>query len=130
MPSRLISLFGILLVFVGVGGYVLSNQVSLTALIPAVFGVLLLGANELARRLRHNTVVRGCLIALAALGVVLPQRGLLGFFSTILTGRFQFPLVTLSQAFMGLLCFAVLVTAIIQWQSSKTSRSSNPKGQR
>lgn len=114
---------------VGVGGYVLSNQVSLTALIPAVFGVLILAANALACRLRRNTVVLGGLIALAVLGVVLPQRGLLAFFSTIFAGRFQFPLVTLSQAFMGILCFAVMVTAIMLWQSNKTSCFPNSKSE-
>lgn len=114
MHSRLSTLFGILLVFVGAGGYVLSNQVSLTALIPAVFGVLIVSANELTRRFRCGTGMRVGLIGLAALGVVLPQRGLVSFFSTILAGRFQFPLVTLSQTAMSLLCCAVVVNAILQ----------------
>ena len=72
-------LFGLILIVLGVASYVLTNRTSVTALIPAFFGAVLLvcamiaRANEGARKhAMHAAVAVGLVGALAALARGLP----------------------------------------------------------
>jgi hypothetical protein len=58
--------FGILLTLLGVAGYVLSGMTSFTALIPAVFGLLLLALGFLARSesMRKHAMHAAAVVAL------------------------------------------------------------------
>ena len=69
MP-RVIFTFAVLFILLGVGSYALSGAASMTALIPAFFGLLLAGSGLLART---NLKLGGHLAALV---------GLLGFLGT------------------------------------------------
>jgi len=125
--TRLTFLLGFLLLAVGTGGYVLSDRVSLTALIPSVFGVLVLGLNAFSSHARLGSAARVCLLVVTTFGVVLPQRGLLGFFRSILASEFHFRMVTLSQAAMGILCFAVLVATLLHIGSLRKASLRGPR---
>lgn len=65
MPSTTI-VFGLLLTLLGLGGYVLTGSSSLTALIPAAFGLLLLVLGFLARSdpLRKHAMHAAAAVAL------------------------------------------------------------------
>ena len=71
-------LFGIILIVLGIASYVLTDRASLTALIPAIFGAVLvvcalIARNESARKhAMHAAVAVGLLGALAALGRAIP----------------------------------------------------------
>ena len=70
---------GVLLVAVGIGGYVLSHMVSPTALIPAAFGVVILmlglyGRAEVRRRTAMHLAMGIALVGiLGSIGGVLPM---------------------------------------------------------
>src|SRR5262245_57046010 len=73
-------LFGLILIALGVGSYWVTGRTSVTALIPAFFGAVLLvcamvaRANEGARKhAMHAAVAVGLVGALAALGRGLPE---------------------------------------------------------
>ena len=71
-------LFGIILIVLGIASYVLTDRTSLTALIPALFGAVLVvcalvARNESARRhAMHAAVAIGLIGALASLGRAIP----------------------------------------------------------
>ncbi len=71
-------LFGLILIVLGVASYVLTGRTSVTALIPAIFGAVLVicalvARNESARRhAMHAAVAVGLIGALASLGRAVP----------------------------------------------------------
>ena len=71
-------LFGIILIVLGVASYALTGRTSVTALIPAIFGAVLLicaliARNESARKhAMHAAVAVGLIGALASLGRAVP----------------------------------------------------------
>jgi hypothetical protein len=72
--------FGIVLIVLGVGGYFGSDRVSLTALIPAAFGLLLVIFGALARDEKRRKMAMHIAVTV----------GLLGFLGTV-SGLFQLP---------------------------------------
>ena len=72
--------FGIILIVLGVGGYFGSDRVSLTALIPAAFGLLLVIFGALARDEKRRKMAMHIAVTV----------GLLGFLGTV-SGLFQLP---------------------------------------
>ena len=71
-------LFGIILIVLGIASYVLTDRTSLTALIPAIFGAVLvvcalIARSESARKhAMHAAVAVGLLGARASLGRAIP----------------------------------------------------------
>lgn len=71
-------LFGIILIVLGIAGYTLTGRTSVTALIPALFGAVLvicalIARNEAARKhAMHAAVAVGLIGALASLGRAIP----------------------------------------------------------
>jgi hypothetical protein len=61
--------FGGLLVLLGVSGYVLTDRVSVTALIPAVFGVVLLGLGALGNVPARRKLAMHIAMVVAVLGI-------------------------------------------------------------
>ena len=98
MPSTT-RYFGLILIVLGVASYVLTGRASVTALIPALFGAVLVicalvARNEAARKhAMHAAVAVGLIGALAALGRGIPAA---------LDGGATRPAV-LSQLVMGIL---------------------------
>jgi lysylphosphatidylglycerol synthetase-like protein (DUF2156 family) len=110
MPSTSI-ICGILLVLIGVVGYAYglsTEHASITALIPAVFGIVLaiLGwlANE-KENLRKHLMHAAVLIAL--LGFILPVGRLASKFSEL-----SLSAAVLSQAAMAFVCLIFVVLAV------------------
>src|SRR5918996_4780019 len=70
--------FGLILIVLGVASYMLTGRTSLTALIPAIFGAVLvvcalIARNESARRhAMHAAVAVGLIGAIASLGRAVP----------------------------------------------------------
>ena len=72
--------FGVVLIVLGLGGYIGSNMVSPTALIPAGFGILLLIFGVLARDDKRRKLAMHIAVTV----------GLLGFIGTV-SGLFELP---------------------------------------
>ena len=115
MPSTSI-FFGFLLILLGVFGYgygMLNGNASPTALIPAIFGVLLIVFGALARsrenlrrHLMHAAVVVGLLGFLATVS---------SFFKipALLDGTAERPAAVITQALMAVICL-VFVTLCVK----------------
>lgn len=99
--ARTTIIFGIMLIILGVVGYIGTAAASITALIPAVFGAVLgllgwIGLHERSRKLAlHIAAVVG---VIGFLGTV---PGLIGFVDLISGTGVERPLAVVSQSVMG-----------------------------
>lgn len=120
MP-RLAIVFGTLLIFVGLVGYVVSGAASFTALIPALLGVLIgvcgfVGLNE---RLRKHAMHAAATLALLALFG--SARGVLGLVSWAGGTVPERPLAVASQSVTAVLCFVFVILAIRSFIEARRS---------
>ena len=112
-------LFGLILIVLGVASYVLTDRVSVTALIPAFFGAVLLicaivaRANEAARKhAMHAAVAVGLIGALAALGRGVPAA---------ISGGATRPAV-MSQLAMGVLLLIYVALGVQSFIAARKAR--------
>ncbi len=120
MPATTIAL-GAALIVLGLGGYVLTGTASLTALIPAAFGILFVLAGVLARndRMRMHGMHAAVLIAL--LGFLGSVRGLLGL-AKLFDGTAVRPAAIVSQTIMALLTLGYIVVAVRSFIQARKAR--------
>ena len=121
MPSTSI-ISGVLLILIGIIGYVFSimdGNTSLTALIPAAFGLLLAifgfiaKSNEgLRRHLMHAAVIVGLL------GFLIPAGRILSKISDI-----KVSLAVFSQAAMALICLVFVILSIKSFIDARKNRT-------
>src|SRR5688572_17957518 len=112
-------LFGIILILLGVASYVLTDRTSVTALIPAFFGAVLLvcaliaRANEGARKhAMHAAVAVGLIGALASLARGVPAA---------LAGDAARPAV-MSQLVMGVLLLIYVAMGVQSFIAARKAR--------
>jgi hypothetical protein len=110
--------FGLILIVLGVASYVLTGRTSVTALIPALFGAVLVicalvARNEAARKhAMHAAVAVGLIGALAALGRGVPAA---------LDGGATRPAV-LSQLVMGVLLLIYVALGVQSFIAARKAR--------
>ncbi|HMR66703.1 MAG TPA: hypothetical protein PKE64_22040 [Anaerolineae bacterium] len=104
---------GLLLLLLGVGSYVLSGGASVTALIPALFGLGIagLGGLALASREPHSRAQFGAVL-LAILGLLGSLRGVASLFTLLTGGQVERPGAVVAQALMAGLCLLLIVLAV------------------
>jgi len=115
---------GILLVVIGAAGYIYgmnSGTASVTALIPAFFGIVLIAcgaigtvAEGMRKHLMHLAVV------VALLGFILTA-GRLGMKAA--TGRLETPPAGISQRAMAAVCLVFVVLAIRTFAAARSARA-------
>lgn len=120
MPATAI-LFGVILILLGIIGYavaVTNNNASVTALIPAFFGVALAALGALAqlkeswrKHLMHGAVI------VALLGFIATAGRLISRLSELTAS----PAVT-SQAVMAIVCLVFVVLAIRSFAAARGNR--------
>ncbi|MCC6418267.1 MAG: hypothetical protein IT429_08500 [Gemmataceae bacterium] len=104
---------GALLVALGLGGYFGSKRVSKTALIPAFFGLPILGlgvAAALCESCRSGSLYGAT--ALAILGFLGSARGLPGAWNLMAGRPVPRPAAAIAQSVMAALCLAYTVLAV------------------
>ncbi len=111
MPSITVS-YALALIVLGVGGYFATGQVSVTALIPAFFGLPILLCGFVARQDRWRKHAMHGAVALALVGFLGSARGLPGALSWLGGGAVARPAAVIAQALMALLSLAFLAVAI------------------
>lgn len=121
MPSTAI-VSGILLILVGIAGYaigVVNDNASLTAMIPAAFGLLLLilgfvakSKENLRKHLMHAAVLVGLL------GFIIPTARLVSGWSKLSVSP-----AVLSQALMGLICLFFVILSIQSFVNARRNRT-------
>lgn len=112
---------GIALFVLGLGGYLLTAASSLTALIPAAFGLLLVVAGLLARHDRLRMHAMHAAVVVAAIGFLGSVRGLFRIadvFHPISTR----PAAIVAQAIMALLTLAYLAFAVRSFVQARRTR--------
>jgi hypothetical protein len=105
--------FGLVLVILGLGGYFGTRRVSVTALIPAFFGlpILILGLIALA-----DVATRPAIIAattLAILGFCGAARGLPKLVKMLSGTTVERPIAAVMQSVMAVLCLGYAAWAIV-----------------
>ena len=120
MPSLTIAL-GAALIVVGLAGYFLTGGVSLTALIPAAFGVVLALAGQLARNERRRKHAMHAAVLVALLGFAGSARGLFQI-GSVFDGSAARPAAVVSQTIMAVLTLGYLVLAVRSFVKARASR--------
>ncbi len=119
MP-KLAILFGILLNALGLGVFAATGMNQMTALIPCVFGVIILLCGIV------STLVPGIrmhLMHVAALfGVIGTLGGLSMSVPKVLSGSVERPVATYEQLAMGVLCFVFVVLCIKSFLAARRAR--------
>lgn len=121
MPATTIAL-GAALTVLGIASYVLTNAVSVTALIPAAFGIVLIATGVIAQneRLRMHAMHAAVLVAL--LGFVGSFRGLLGI-GKVLDGTAVRPAAIVAQTIMALLTLGYVILAVRSFVQARRRRA-------
>ena len=121
MPSTTIAL-GVVLIVLGLTGYFLTGAASVTALIPAFFGIViaLLGLVARDERRRKHAIHGAVFIAL--LGFLGSARGLLGI-GDVFAGTAARPAAVISQSLMALLTLGYIVMAVRSFIAARRSRA-------
>jgi hypothetical protein len=120
MASVTIAL-GAVLVVLGLAGYFLTGRVSLTALIPAYFGVVLslLGMLALREGMRKHAMHVAVFVAL--LGLLGSFRGVLNI-GSLLDGTAARPAAVVSQTVMAALTLGYIVMAVRSFVAARAKR--------
>lgn len=103
------TLYGIFLILLGVGGYLLTGRASVTALIPAFFGLPLFLLGLAAAKPTRRKVAMHIAVLLGLLATIGAARGLSGL-PALLAGEAERPAATISQVamFVASLLFVIL----------------------
>jgi hypothetical protein len=120
MPATTIAL-GVALIVIGLAGYFLTGAVSLTALIPAAFGLVIAGAGLLARDERRRKHAMHAAVAVALLGFLGSVRGLLQI-GALFDGTAARPAAVVSQALMAVLTLGYIFMAVRSFVRARASR--------
>lgn len=110
MPQKTRTI-GILLILTGITGYLVSGAASITALIPAFFGVVFILLAWLAGRESMRKHVMHAAVLLALIGLFGSIGGVADLFSGLF-GQGQMATAALFQTLMALICFIYIVFGI------------------
>lgn len=121
MPSTAIALGG-LLILIGIVGYIygaMNGNASVTALIPAFFGIVLavLGAAAQAKENLRKHLMHAALVV-ALLGFIMPTGRLLSRAS-----EFVLSPATLAQILMAAVCLLFLILGIKSFADARRNRA-------
>ena len=116
--------FGVVLIVLGVAGYFGSGAVSVTALIPAIFGVVLAPLGVVARNeaMRKHAMHGAVLVGL--LGFLGSARGLLRLPALMSGGEVARPAAVIAQSVMAILMLLFVALCVRSFINARVRRSS------
>jgi hypothetical protein len=103
---------GVLLIALGVGGYVMTSMVSLTALIPALFGVVIAGLGAWGRDAARRKTAMHAAMGIALVGILGSIRGLIALPGLLAGGTVARPAAVYSQAAMAIVLIVYLAMGV------------------
>jgi hypothetical protein len=95
--------FGIVLILLGLGGFFGTDRVSMTALIPAAFGLLLVIFGMLARDDKRRKLAMHIAVTVGLLGFLGTVPGLVKLPALLMGGDVQRPAAVIAQSIMAVL---------------------------
>lgn len=104
--------FGIALLVLGIGGYAGTGRQSPTALIPAVFGAILLISGLLARDPGKRKMAMHIAAAVGLLGILGSAPGLIKAVRLLSGAPVERPAAVVAQAIMAILCTAFTILCV------------------
>lgn len=110
--TQLTGIVGALLIVVGVAGYLLTDRVSMTALIPAAIGAVLLLLAMLGQRPGARKHAMHGVMLLALIGIAGSARGLLQLPTLLSGGDVARPAAVYSQSITAVLLLLLLVLGV------------------
>jgi hypothetical protein len=117
-------LFGVLLILLGIGGYVLPEVQSPTALIPAVLGIILVGLGVLSRQDRYRKHAMHAAAALALIGLLVALGHLIP--GAIKNGYDLSNEAQLAVSLMALLCAVFVGLCVRSFILARRNRERTP----
>ena len=120
MPTITLAL-GVVLIIVGLAGYFLTGAVSLTALIPAVFGLVIAVAGLMARDEGKRKHAMHAAVLVALLGFLGSIRGVFQI-GALLDGTVARPAAVVSQTIMAVLTLGYIVMAVRSFVQARSRR--------
>jgi hypothetical protein len=124
MP-KLTQIFAIILIVLGVAGYVLSGAASVTALIPAVFGLPVLAFGILAARPGSRRALWMHLaVVIMFLGVLGTARALPSALALLSGGEVARPGAVVAQVVMALICLAYVALSVRSFVQARRGAAS------
>ena len=120
MPATTIAL-GATLIVLGLAGYFLTGAASLTALIPAAFGLLLAVAGLIGRDDRRRMHAMHAAVVLALLGFLGSVRGLLRI-GDVFHATSARPAAIVAQSIMAVLTLGYIVVAVRSFVQARRAR--------
>lgn len=117
--------FGIALVILGVVGYMSTGGVSITALIPSAFGLLLVCAGIASYRESLRIHAMHLAVVVGVLGLLGSANGFIGFFTLLLGGEVERPRAVVSQAIMAVLMTVFVVLCVKSFIAARRARVSD-----
>jgi uncharacterized membrane protein (UPF0136 family) len=112
-------IYAVLLFILGIVGYFASGRASITALIPAFFGIVLFVLGLLGRGEKTRRWVIGAAIVLAIVGFFATVSGLYDLTAMLDNGQVARPGAVISRSVMSVLSLAYLGVAIGSALSSR-----------
>ena len=112
MALAAILVLGLALCVLGIAAYLGTESESVTALIPAFFGVLFATLGLLSRDPRRRKLGMNLAVGLALLGFLGSARGIPSVFALAVGGEVARPAAAVAQSAMAVLCGAFLILAI------------------
>lgn len=122
--TRLASSIGVLLVVVGVGGYVMTGAASATALIPAVIGVLLVALAVWGKKPTATKHAMHGAMVVALVGAAGSARGLMQLTALLGGGEVARPAAVYSQSITAVLLLFLIVAGIRSFMRARTNSAS------
>jgi hypothetical protein len=108
---------GVILMVLGVGGYVMSGMASPTALIPAFFGMVISGLGYYGRNEHTRKTAMHLAMGLALVGILGSARGLMSLPAVLTGGDVERPVAVISQSVMAVVLIWYL------WQGIQSFRA-------
>ncbi len=123
--AKLTIVFGILLILLGLFGYIATGHQHPTALIPLFFGVVLaaLGAGANTENVKRRMLLMHIAVTVALLGFLGTISGVIDFIRMETGTHFFYPAAPESKAAMCLLCLIFVLLCVRSFITARRART-------
>lgn len=115
--------FGVILILLGVGGFVGSGMEHPTALIPAAFGLLLVVFGAMARDEKKRKMAMHIAVVVGLLGFLGTVSGLASLPAVISGGPVERPMAVVSKSIMAILMLVYVALCVKSFINARRSRA-------